>query len=290
MAARGRGPRGGGPAMETSACENGHVTSPAPRMGQGGLFAHLARKFSTGRPGATARPPGRAMQSLRAAPGTRQGRWGHGPASGRALTCRNGGGYNQTCRFRRQRSFVALQALSQAISKRVGGVRAADEKDTSTQAPPPPPGARVSAAHVDAGRQASAQAPAGQRAGSLDRALSCRRWAPGLGRLTLRRDFQRVFRYGRRGTSHLVTVWALRREGTGVRVGFAVGRRVGRAVVRNRVRRRLREALRRELGGVVPGLDVVIGARPGCEEASFDGLREALRTALRKAGAWAGPA
>lgn len=213
-----------------------------------------------------------------------------GPGSGRALTFRKAQGYNQTCRFRRQQTLITPRALCQAVSKRFGGVRKADEKDTAAQASPSPAGARVFAADVHAGRPEGVEAAAGQGTGSLDRPLKARRWAPGLYRLTLRRDFDRVFRSGRRGSSDLVTVWAVRGEGPVVRVGFAVGRRLGGAVVRNRIRRRLREALRQELFGVPPGTDVVIVARPGCLDAHFGGLREALRIALKKAGAWVGPA
>lgn len=86
----------------------------------------------------------------------------------------------------------------------------------------------------------------------------------------------------------LLTVWAAPGPGEAVRVGFAVSRRVGGAVVRNRVRRRLREALRQELQGVRPGTDVVLAARRECADAGFDQIRQALRTALKRAGVWIG--
>ncbi|MEW6046287.1 MAG: ribonuclease P protein component [Bacillota bacterium] len=101
-----------------------------------------------------------------------------------------------------------------------------------------------------------------------------------------RKEFERVFREGRRGSTRLVTVWAVPGDGAGVRVGFAIGRRVGRAVVRNRIRRRLRAALAEELAGVPAGTDLVIAAREVCLDAEFGTLREALRAALKKAGAW----
>lgn len=68
-------------------------------------------------------------------------------------------------------------------------------------------------------------------------------------------------------------------------MAVAVSRRLGKAVVRNRIRRRLREAFRAEMGALREGLDVVVTALPGSEQADFVLIRSALRAALRKAGA-----
>lgn len=232
------------------------------------------------------RPLDRAMVSLRGREDGRQGVPEAEGAGGQALTFRKAQGYNRTCRFWRRRRLIMPQAPSGPVSAHFGGVWKEHEKNVPAQAPPSPTCPRLSPEDVHAGRPEGVEAPAGQGPGPLDRELSGRRWGPGLYRLVARRDFDRVFRSGRRGATHLVTAWAAPGPCTGVRVGFAVGRRVGKAVTRNRVRRRLREALRLELGGVRRGMDVVLSARPGCRDADFGELREALRIALKRAGAW----
>jgi len=62
------------------------------------------------------------------------------------------------------------------------------------------------------------------------------------------------------------------------RLGLIVPRLHATAVARNRLRRRLREIWRRELRERLPAWDVVIRARRGAYDASFDALREQLAT------------
>ncbi|MBI2910501.1 MAG: ribonuclease P protein component [Chloroflexi bacterium] len=64
------------------------------------------------------------------------------------------------------------------------------------------------------------------------------------------------------------------------RWGFAIGRRIGKAVRRNRLRRRLREVVRKRMAG---GWDLVLIARPGAAEASFDALARAFGDLLQRA-------
>lgn len=107
-----------------------------------------------------------------------------------------------------------------------------------------------------------------------------------LGRLTRHSDFDRVFREGRRGRSDLLLVRAVRTGREEVRVGFVIGHKVGGAVARNRIRRRVREALRSWVARLPGGVDLVITPSAACVEVPFERLREALRSALKRAGAW----
>lgn len=67
-----------------------------------------------------------------------------------------------------------------------------------------------------------------------------------------------------------------------VRLGVVTSRRVGGAVQRNRVRRRVREIFRIRRGDMLPGVWLVVVAKPGAAEASFADLREEwLRLASR---------
>ena len=64
------------------------------------------------------------------------------------------------------------------------------------------------------------------------------------------------------------------------RWGFAVGSRLGGAVVRNRIKRRLRQ-IAAQIGG--SGLDVVVVARAGAAEASYQMLEQNLAGLMTRA-------
>jgi ribonuclease P protein component len=97
------------------------------------------------------------------------------------------------------------------------------------------------------------------------------------------RDFERVYRSGRRVTRDGLTIIAAPGPpGEASRVGLAVPARVGNAVVRNRVRRRLRAAAR----ACVPaaGCDVVVRAAPGLVGRNFQEVTKDMGAALAAAG------
>jgi ribonuclease P protein component len=68
-----------------------------------------------------------------------------------------------------------------------------------------------------------------------------------------------------------------------VKVGVAAGRTVGTAVYRNRAKRLLREAIRPLLPNIIPGLDLILIARPGLVTATLEETRQALLTLLQRA-------
>lgn len=81
-------------------------------------------------------------------------------------------------------------------------------------------------------------------------------------RLTQRREYDAVFRRGRRLVGPIFVCYVTRCEGTDARLGLAVSRKVGGAVVRNRVKRHVREFFRTHRARLPRGTQVVVVARP----------------------------
>ncbi len=100
-------------------------------------------------------------------------------------------------------------------------------------------------------------------------------------RLKSRGSFRAVQTRGRKFVGRTIVVRAVRTsESRPSRFGFSVSDRVGNAVVRNTVKRRLREAVREVLPECAVALDVVMTARNGAQEASYDQLRSDVRQAI----------
>jgi ribonuclease P protein component len=107
-----------------------------------------------------------------------------------------------------------------------------------------------------------------------------------IGRISERREFERLTRHGRRARTD--TLWCRYLDDPVVppRVAFSIGRAVGTAVTRNRLRRRLRELLRHATNDAPPRLthgSLLVGARPEAAELSFDALADELTALLRAA-------
>ncbi len=105
-------------------------------------------------------------------------------------------------------------------------------------------------------------------------------------RLLNRKDFDNVFREGRKVVRPSVVLYARQVPvGSEPRLGLAVSRKVGKAVVRNRVRRRLREIFRLLVPRLVERpLEMVVVARPSAAEATYATLEREVHGTLRKLG------
>jgi ribonuclease P protein component len=108
---------------------------------------------------------------------------------------------------------------------------------------------------------------------------------PRAGRLRHTRDFERVYRNGRRVSMESFTIYVHSRgDDAPTRIGFVVGRRFGTQVARNRVKRRLRAVARALWPRLPHGYDIVCIARPPAATAPIDTLHEQFQRALQQGG------
>jgi ribonuclease P protein component len=102
-------------------------------------------------------------------------------------------------------------------------------------------------------------------------------------RLARSEDFKRVRRSGKSYAHPLVVLIVQTHDQPRLKVGVTAGRTVGTAVYRNRAKRLLREAMRTLIPNIVPGLDLILIARPGLVSASLEETRQALLNLLQRA-------
>ncbi len=90
-------------------------------------------------------------------------------------------------------------------------------------------------------------------------------------------------RTGKSYAHPLVLLIASPSTGEQPRYGVTASRKIGNAVRRNRAKRRMRAAL--QDFDLNPGLDLILVARPGLDEAPWKELIKAIGNLLNKAGA-----
>jgi len=81
-------------------------------------------------------------------------------------------------------------------------------------------------------------------------------------RLLSPKEFDRVFRKGKRSRQSLLTVIAANNDLGFPRLGMVAARNVGKAHQRNRAKRNLRETFRLDLAPDGPGVDIVVRLLP----------------------------
>lgn len=77
-------------------------------------------------------------------------------------------------------------------------------------------------------------------------------------------------------------MFALTKRRPGPRVGFCVSKKLGKAVVRNKLRRRLREVYRENAQNFNSRWDLVIVARKDAAQATFQELRTAFLSLIKR--------
>ena len=126
----------------------------------------------------------------------------------------------------------------------------------------------------------SGQFPQGQATGpgKPDQGLGRNR------RLTRTSLFQQTYAQGRRAIGRTMVLWLREGEGASLRLGVVASRKVGGAVQRARAKRLMREAYRRHRHLFSGPFDVVLVARRGILETSWDEIVGELLVLAERVG------
>jgi ribonuclease P protein component len=107
-------------------------------------------------------------------------------------------------------------------------------------------------------------------------------------RLTRTRDYETVYRCGKKRVGREFVCYVARQEGQGRKIGLAVSRKVGKAVVRNRIKRYLRQVYRTHRAEIPDDTQVVFVARPTSARLSYHDCERAVCRLLKEGGALSG--
>ena len=104
-------------------------------------------------------------------------------------------------------------------------------------------------------------------------------------RLKHGRDFDRVFRQGKRQAGRYVCLHIAKNTEDRLRIGLTVSKKVDkRAVRRNLIKRRLREIFRNNMELFPAHHDIILRALPGCAHAQYGELKDEVLFLAEMAG------
>lgn len=105
-------------------------------------------------------------------------------------------------------------------------------------------------------------------------------------RLRKNREFQRVFKKGRKIPGRYTLLFYRRNNKNYNRFGFTISKKVGKSVRRNRIKRLYFEVLRHMEQDLQKGYDFVVVARRKATEMDYHGAQKDLKKILDRAQMW----
>ncbi len=154
-----------------------------------------------------------------------------------------------------------------------------DEKNVSTEQQTTQEETRVPSADEDPQRPQGIERPPAQGPGAPDTLKRARFRRSD--RLLKRRDYQRIYAVGVRARGRWLVVFAVSGKQHG-RLGVTASRKVGGSVVRSRCKRRIRELYRLHRDDAMHGVELVVNARRGCDNAPWNDLVTEFEGCLRR--------
>ena len=160
------------------------------------------------------------------------------------------------------------------------------KENLSTKQSPPRKETRVSSENGDEKRTRSFETPPRQRTQTINRSALLDFRLPKANRLRKPREFQRVYKEGRRFEGRFMTVFVLPSETESQRLGITASKKtIGNAVQRNRAKRLLRESFRlskAELNDLNVRFDWVLNARRSLLKVKLDKPLQEFRQIVAK--------
>lgn len=89
-------------------------------------------------------------------------------------------------------------------------------------------------------------------------------------------DFKRVYRTGRSFANKYLVMYAMDNNLNTNRLGISVSKKIGNSIVRHRITRLIRESYRLSEEKILQGLDIVVVARVGAKDKSYQEIKSAL--------------
>lgn len=95
------------------------------------------------------------------------------------------------------------------------------------------------------------------------------------------KDFQKVFKFGRSKANKYLIMYVAKNDQNFNRLGISVSKKVGNSVVRHYIKRCVKESYRLHESMFNSGLDIVVIARQGAQNITYNELDSALLHLMR---------